>query len=106
VASWVTAGRYQLSYMLVLAACISGCVKVIQTIPRVVIIGCGSYRAVALLNGLGWLGIIISTIGGFIGSAWGLVGLILGVALGGFLISLPMVLMASSAVHFFPKIEN
>jgi hypothetical protein len=106
VAGWVTAGRYQLSYVLVLAACISGCVKVIQTIPRVVIIGCGSHRTVALLNGLGWLGIIISTIGGFIGSAWGLVGLILGVALGGLLISLPMVLMASSAVRFFPKIEN
>lgn len=101
VAGWVTAGRYDLGFMLVLAACISGCVKVIQSIPRVVIIGCGSRRTVALLNGLGWLGIMISTIGGFVGSGWGLIGLVLGVALGGFLISVPMVLMAAKAVHHF-----
>lgn len=101
VAGWVTAGRYDLGYMLVLAACVSGCVKVIQTIPRVVIIGCGTRRSVALLNGLGWLGILASAIGGFVGSAWGLIGLMLGVALGGFLVSLPMVLLASRAVRNF-----
>jgi hypothetical protein len=101
VAGWVTAGRYDLGYMLVLAACVSGCVKVIQTIPRVVIIGCGTRRAVALLNGLGWLGIVASAAGGFVGSAWGLIGLMLGVALGGLLVSLPMVLLASRAVRNF-----
>ncbi|HET6618994.1 MAG TPA: hypothetical protein VFG64_03575 [Dongiaceae bacterium] len=58
VAGWVTARRYDLGYMLVLAACVSGCVKVTRTIPRVMIIACGSRRAVALLNGLGWLGIM------------------------------------------------
>jgi hypothetical protein len=101
VAGWVTAGRYDLGYMLVLTACVSGCAKVIQTIPRVVVIACGTRRAVAMLNGLGWLGIIASAIGGFVGSAWGLVGLMLGVALGGFLVSLPMVLLATIAMRNF-----
>lgn len=101
VARLVTAGRYDLSYILVVVACITGCVKVAQTVPRLVIVACGSRRAVALLNGLGWLGIVVSTIGGFVGSEWGLVGLISGVALGGFFTGLPMALMAAGAVRHF-----
>jgi len=94
VTSLITGGRYELSEALVLAACLSGAVKVVQSLIRTVVIGCGSHRAIVTLNGIGWGAIVISILAGIACSRWGLTGLIIGMAVGSLISNLPALAIA------------
>jgi O-antigen/teichoic acid export membrane protein len=94
VTSLITGGRYELSEALVLAACLSGAVKVIQSLIRTVVIGCGSHRAIVTLNGIGWAAIVVSILAGIVGARWDLTGLITGMAVGSLICNLPALAIA------------
>jgi O-antigen/teichoic acid export membrane protein len=82
VAGWITAGKYELSLPLLLAGCLSGAVKFLQTIPRSVLTACGTAQDLAYLNLTGWAGLVLGIIGGAIGEQAGLPGIVIGVATG------------------------
>jgi hypothetical protein len=82
IVSWITVAKYQLPLPLLLAACVNGAVKFLQTIPRSVLTACGSADDLALLNLTGWMGLALGIIGGVIASPAGLIGVILGLSFG------------------------
>jgi O-antigen/teichoic acid export membrane protein len=98
VAALITGGRYPLSTSLVLIACFSGSVKVIQALLRTILIGCGDAASLAWLNMASALGILLSVALAFLASGWGLPGILLGVAFGGLIASLPAVVLTHRAL--------
>lgn len=102
ITSWITDGRYELGRTLVLVACASGAVKVIQALFRTVVIGCGSPRAIVSLNAINWIAIGVSILSGIAGSHWGLTGLILGMAMGSLVANLPALVIALRALRSAP----
>lgn len=99
LASWLTDRRYELGTWLISAACISGYVKVAQSLSRAVIIGCGSQRAVVRLNLIAWTGMVFSALGGILASRWGLAGLIAGTAAGSAIGNIPAFVMARRSIR-------
>ncbi len=98
VASWLTAGRYTLSTLLVAAACLNGSSKVVQAFPRAVLTAYGTSRDLAYLSALGWIGLCISTVGGILGSIWGLAGLVGGAAVGSLMFSIFSIVAANRVI--------
>jgi O-antigen/teichoic acid export membrane protein len=90
----LTAGHYEIGFGLALAACFNGCGKVMQSFPRALITACGNDRDIARLNRLGWIGLITSIVGAFVGAKYGLVGLLYGITLGSMVGTLPAILIA------------
>jgi hypothetical protein len=86
----LTAGRYQLSPGLCAAACLGGCVRILQAIPRAVAIGIGTAADLARLNAYLWIAIAGMIAGAIIGAEWGLAMLVMGAAMGSALATLPM----------------
>jgi hypothetical protein len=95
----ITNGRYQIGLPLVLAACLNGSAKVVQALPRAIIIASGSSRDLARLNRLGWMGLAAAGAGAVVGSNWGLEGLVIGAALGSLTGSVPGTLIARRALR-------
>ena len=81
-ASWITGSKYQLTFPLLLAGCVSGAVKFLQTVARSVLTACGSAADLGLLNLAGGAGLVLGALGGVLGSQLSLPGIVLGVALG------------------------
>lgn len=106
VTSLMTGGRYELSETLVLAACLSGGVKVVQSVIRTVVIGCGSHRAIVILNGIGWFAIVVSIFAGIAGSRWGLTGLIIGMAAGSLISNLPTLAIAIRSMRTIRQVPD
>ncbi|MGK7869809.1 hypothetical protein [Falsiroseomonas sp. E2-1-a20] len=96
VAHVLTAGRYEIGLGLVLAACFNGGAKVLQALPRAILIGCGTERDMALLSRWGWLGMMAGVACAFVFAPWGLVGVICGIGLGSLAGSLPAAWLAAS----------
>ncbi|MDP2248389.1 MAG: oligosaccharide flippase family protein [Nitrosomonadales bacterium] len=94
-----TAGRYQISFSLALAACVNGYSKIMQTIPRALITACGNDHDITRLNRLGWVGLFTSVLGGFLGANWGLEGLLYGVAIGSMAGTLPAIILAKGKLN-------
>lgn len=94
VAAWITAGRYQPSSWLVLAACLAGSAKVCHGLPRSIITACGTDRDLERLGPYVWLGITLSVVGGVLGAAAGLTGVLLGIAIGSIVGAIPAMRMA------------
>ena len=90
----LTDGHYEISVGLALAACFNGCGKVMQSFPRALITACGDDRDIARLNRLGWVGLLTSIAGAFVGAPFGLTGLLYGVTLGSMVGTLPAIFMA------------
>lgn len=95
----LTGGRYEISLNLVVAACMNGCAKVLQALPRAILTGCGNDRDIALLNRLGTLGLMASIVGAFIGAQWALAGLLYGVAIGSMVGSVPAIQLARRSMR-------
>jgi hypothetical protein len=95
VASLLTGGRYEIGLGLVLAACLNGSAKVLQALPRAILIGCGSERDMALLSRWGWIGLAMGVGGAFAFAPWGLAGVICGIALGSLAGSIPAAILAA-----------
>ena len=96
---WITDDKYELSVALLFAACINGAAKFVQTIPRAVLTACGTARDLSFLNYIGWLGLALAVLGGFVGVEYGLAGVIIGVALGTMIGNLPAFLRAWRAIR-------
>jgi hypothetical protein len=89
VAVWVltpwivrAAGRYVIPGSLLSAGICLGVIKVISSLASAAVNSLGSTEALAKLSIAGWLSIGIAIVGGWIGSRYGLTGLVCGVALG------------------------
>ena len=98
VATVVTGGRYPLGTVLVLAGCLNGGAKLVESVPRSALIACGTAPEIRRLGLLSWAGVLTNVTGAYLGSFWGLPGLIFGGALGSMVGSLPSFALARRAV--------
>jgi O-antigen/teichoic acid export membrane protein len=86
VAPWVAArllaGKYELSTALMMAALLSGAVKLADQFATTIVWALGSPRQLALLNWVSWTCAGIGVAAAWFGARWGLLGLMYGVTLG------------------------
>lgn len=76
------AGKYHLSMALIVAALISGIVKILNAFAKATVSALATPRELALVNLLGWSSVLLAVAAAVFGARWGLVGVIYGVALG------------------------
>ena len=85
-APWIVerllAGKYHLSAALMIAALVSGGVKIADAFATTVVWALGSARQLARLNWLSWACAVLGVVAAWLGAGWGLVGLMYGVTLG------------------------
>ena len=79
---WLFDGKYLITTSLLLAALITGLLKVLSGFSDGIITALGSTRELMSWNALGWFFVVIAGIGAIVGARWGLPGVIYGVALG------------------------
>jgi O-antigen/teichoic acid export membrane protein len=82
VAAWLLAGKYELSTALLIAALVSGAVKLADGFATTIVWALGSPRQLALLNWVSWTCAGIGVAAAWFGARWGLLGLMYGVTLG------------------------
>jgi O-antigen/teichoic acid export membrane protein len=82
IARWLLAGKYELGAVLMIAALVSGTVKLGDGFATTMVWALGRPRELALLNWVSWACAVVGIAGGWIGARWGLVGLMYGVTLG------------------------
>jgi len=90
----LTDGRYEISFILALAACFNGYAKVVQSFARALVTACGSPEDIGRFNKLGWIGLATSIVGAIAGARWGLTGLLCGVTIGSMVGTIPSILLA------------
>lgn len=90
----LTGGKYQVSLLLAAAACINGVGKVLQALPRAVIVGGGTPRDLHGANMSIWLCVLGTVVGSVIGYPAGLAGLVAGAAIGNIVATLPLAIIA------------
>lgn len=78
----VLAGRYVISWQLLLAAICLGLLKVTGSLAAAAVNALGSSAALRKLSIAGWLSIAVALLGGWAGARFGLSGLVYGVTLG------------------------
>jgi O-antigen/teichoic acid export membrane protein len=86
IAPWVAdmflQGKYELGRTLIAAAVIVGSIQVVVMFVSSIVTALGNRQRLEWLNRSSWLALLVSVIGGWYGSRWGLPGVILGFALG------------------------
>ena len=82
IAAWLLAGKYQLSTALMIAALVTGAVKLADQFATTIVWALGSPRHLALLNWVSWTCACIGVAAAWFGARWGLLGLMYGVTLG------------------------
>jgi len=82
VERWFLGGKYHLAGSLVLAAVVSGMVKVFNAFTRATASALATPRELSAVNLLGWISLGVGLVGAVVGARWGLAGVIYGVALG------------------------
>jgi O-antigen/teichoic acid export membrane protein len=90
---WVLADKYHLSWALLLAAIISGMVRVTNAFTKSVVSALATTSELAWINVLGWGAVALAVFAAFAGARWGLAGVIYGVTMGG-------VMRALTALYF------
>jgi O-antigen/teichoic acid export membrane protein len=90
---WVLADKYHLSWALLLAAIISGMVRVTNAFTKSVVSALATTSELAWINVLGWGAVALAVVAAFAGARWGLAGVIYGVTMGG-------VMRALTALYF------
>jgi O-antigen/teichoic acid export membrane protein len=83
VAAWFVGDKYQMTPMLLLAAIVGGSVRVAASIPRSAATALCTTEDLGRLAGLTWVAVGCALLGAWLGSAWGLPGIMYGVACGG-----------------------
>ncbi|MGE3745837.1 MAG: oligosaccharide flippase family protein [Sphingomonadaceae bacterium] len=91
---FVTGGKYELPLVLVGAACINGAAKVIAGVQNAVVTACGTESDVASLKWLTWVMITGGVTGAWMGSVYGLAGLVAGAGVGSLIGALPGMYLA------------
>jgi O-antigen/teichoic acid export membrane protein len=76
------AGKYHLDGSLLLAALVTGIVKIMNSFTRSTAAALATAGELAIFNWLGWISVGVACLAGVIGARWGLAGLIYGVGLG------------------------
>jgi O-antigen/teichoic acid export membrane protein len=79
---WVLADKYHLSGALLLAAIISGVVKVTNSFTKSVVSALATTSELAWINVFGWASVALAIFAAFVGARWGLAGVIYGVTMG------------------------
>jgi hypothetical protein len=79
IAAWLLAGKYELPAVLMIAALVSGTVKLGDGFATTMVWALGSARQLAFLNWVSWTCAVLGILGGWIGARWGLIGLMYGV---------------------------
>jgi O-antigen/teichoic acid export membrane protein len=82
IAAWLLAGKYELSTALMIAALVSGAIKLADGFATTIVWALGSPRQLALLNWVSWTCAGIGVAAAWLGARWGLLGLMYGVSLG------------------------
>jgi len=82
VERWLLQGKYQLTGYLILAAVISGVVKIMNAFTRATVTAMATPGELSMINLLGWVSVALAIPAGLLGARWGLAGLIYGVGLG------------------------
>jgi O-antigen/teichoic acid export membrane protein len=75
-------GRYELSEALMLAAIVSGLLKVFSAFATSVAVALGSDRDLRRVSATAWVSIGVSVAGAFIAAPWGLTGALYGISVG------------------------
>lgn len=97
--AWIFDGKYTLDAGLVLAALVAGTGKVLNAFSSVTVTSLGTKKELRQLNFLMWMSLSIAVCGAYVGSNWGLTGIIYGVALGWYLNFLAGAFMAAHHVR-------
>ncbi len=79
---YLLAGKYHLTGALLLAAVISGVVKVINSFTKSVVSALATTSELAWVNVFGWGSVALAIVAAFFGARWGLAGVIYGVTAG------------------------
>ena len=82
IARLLLAGKYELSTALVIAALVSGAVKMADGFATTMVWALGSPRQLALLNWVSWTCAGVGVTAAWLGARWGLIGLMYSVTLG------------------------
>lgn len=82
LAHWLLAGRYDLSEALITVMLFSGWLKLLNGFLTAVVVACGEERRLGWLSAICWGSLGVSGVGAFLGIPWGLVGVLLGIAVG------------------------
>lgn len=82
VAQWLLAGKYHISTALMIAALVSAAVKLVDGFATTMVWALASARQLAMLNWVSWTCAAVGLAGAWVGSRWGLIGLMYGVTLG------------------------
>ena len=82
IARLLLAGKYELSTALIIAALVSGAVKMADGFATTMVWALGSPRQLALLNWVSWTCAGVGVTAAWLGARWGLIGLMYGVTLG------------------------
>jgi len=90
---WVLADKYHLSGALLLAAIISGMVRVTNAFTKSVVSALATTSELAWINVFGWGSVALAIVAAVAGARWGLAGVIYGVTMGG-------VMRALTALYF------
>lgn len=82
IAHWFLTGRYDLDPDLVMAALVSGVLKVYSAFAFATVIALARDRSLRVLGLLSWVSLGVSVAGAFAAIPWGLVGVLYGISLG------------------------
>jgi O-antigen/teichoic acid export membrane protein len=82
IAHHLLAGKYLLSTALIVAALASGAIKLVDGFATTMVWALASARQLATLNWVSWICAVVGLGGAWIGSRWGLIGLMYGVTFG------------------------
>jgi O-antigen/teichoic acid export membrane protein len=76
------AGKYHLSTALIVAALVSGVIKILNAFAKGTVSALATGRELTMINVFGWISVGIAVVAAVVGARWGLAGVIYGVALG------------------------
>ncbi|HEY4212242.1 MAG TPA: hypothetical protein VGM84_12225 [Steroidobacteraceae bacterium] len=97
---WLLAGHYELTETVMLAAIVSGLLKVASAFATSVAVALGDDRELRWVSLSAWLSIGVATAGAFVAAPWGLAGVLYGIGAGW--VARTVVTAWIAAPHLFP----
>jgi O-antigen/teichoic acid export membrane protein len=100
IAHWFLGGRYDLSDALMVAAIVSGALKVLSAFATAVVVSLGDARDLRRLSVTAWMSIAVAVAGAFLAAPWGLVGVLYGISVGWIVRSLAAIALATPYLQY------
>ncbi len=82
VLHYLLADKYHLAPALIISGIVAGVTKILNAFSKAAVSALASQRELALVNYFGWASALLAVVAGMTAGAWGLAGVIYGVALG------------------------